>query len=81
MTMQRHREIGSRLYRLNEELTHLAVEVSNAEGVVSPVARRFDRLLSALLGLRSEMENAMFRRYPQDGDVRVYFPGQEANNG
>ena len=74
LPMFRHRALGKRLHELQAELTHLSVEIANAEGLTSPVAKMATRAAEALFELRAELENAMFRRYPSERSTAVYFP-------
>jgi hypothetical protein len=73
--LQRHVEIGMRLYEIQEELTHLTVELSNAY----PVSAKFPRAIrstgEALSRARSEGENQLSSEHPDQWRADVYYPG------
>jgi len=75
LSLERHKEIGKYLYRLQDEIGSLLSEISRAEGVSAMPTRNIEKVYSLLIKLRSGMENVMFRDYPKEGDIRIYYPG------
>gem|GEM_PF-3233018 len=74
LTLERHKELGRYFSRLQEEIGDLLCEVSHAEGKTTPT-RTLEKIYSLLARLRSQMETVLFRDYPKEGDIRIYFPG------
>jgi hypothetical protein len=77
IAMERHRELGERLFNLRSELVNLLCEVSLAEGKNAKATRRCRQLVDALDLTRSALEDAMFWAHPREADIHIYYPGHE----
>jgi len=77
ITVERHRQLGERLFNLRSELVNLLCEVSLAEGKNAKVTRRCRQLVDALDLVRIELENAMYVWHPNEADGDVYYPRHE----
>lgn len=66
LSLERHLAIGTWLNELQQEITHLAVEIPNAEGVNSKIAKKMDKLEQALSEVRTELENCMFKHHSKE---------------
>jgi hypothetical protein len=75
LSLERHVEIGMRLYEIQEELTHLTVELDNAY----PVSAKFPRAIrstgEALSRARSEEDNQLSSEHYGQWRADVYYPG------
>ena len=81
LTMERHRQLGERLFNLRSELIDLLHEVSLAEGKNAKATRRCRQLINALDLVRIELENAMYTWHPNEADGDVYYPKPERTTG
>lgn len=86
LSIERHRQIGRELARIQDWLTCLDVEIDNAyprKSRVSNLCYRLWRPGSVICQLRMELENRMFEEYPDDPSAitHVYFPGRERTVG
>jgi len=75
--MERHRQLGGRLFNLRSELIDLLREVSLAEGKNAKATRRRRQLIDALDLVRIELENAMYVWHPNEADGAIYYPRHE----
>jgi len=75
----RHKEIGLYLYRLNDEIGELLCEVSNAEGRNARITQNLEKIYQTIFKIRSQMENILFRDYPNQADIFIYYPGSSRN--
>jgi len=81
LTIERHRQLGGRLFNLRSELVNLLCEVSLAEGKNAKATRRCWRLINALDLVRIELESAMYVWHPGEADGDVYYPKPECTTG
>jgi len=77
LTMDQHRELGAHLKSARKALLPQRVLVPNTYGLNSPQSKVMARLISALDAAKCEMENQMFRDYPEVDDCSVYYGGKE----
>ena len=77
LTMERHRQLGGKLFNLRSELIDLLREVSLAEGKNAKVTRRCRQLIDALDWVRVELENTMYTWHPNEADGAIYYPRHE----
>jgi hypothetical protein len=77
LTIERHRQLGGRLFNLRSELIDLLYEVSLAEGKNARVTRRCRQLVDALDLVRIELESAMYTWHPNEANGDVYYPRPE----
>lgn len=77
IAMERHRELGKRLFDLRSELVDLLCEISLTEGKNARATRRCRQLVDALDWVRIELENAMYTWHPNEADGAVYYPRHE----
>jgi hypothetical protein len=83
ISYEEHLGWGPKLAALQNELTQLSVDVSNAAGKSSHIAALTFRVTRALSQLRCELDSELNRLVP-DGDSRtngileVYYPPQES---
>ncbi len=77
ITVERHRQLGGRLFNLRNELIDLLREVSLAEGKNAKVTRRCRQLIDALDWVRVELENTMYTWHPNEADGAIYYPRHE----
>jgi regulation of enolase protein 1 (concanavalin A-like superfamily) len=75
ISFERHKQIGTYLAVLHRQIGDLLVEVSRAEGTSASVTRNLEKVDWRLTQIRSQLENVMFRDYPKEGDIRIYYPG------
>jgi len=74
--LERHRELGEELYRINRSLGRLSCEISKSypvNGKLYRISRVLDRNMRKL---RSELDNVLAREQPQLTDsefVRIYY--------
>jgi len=81
LTMERHRQLGWRLFNLRSELVNLLCEISFAEGKNARVTRRCRQLIDALDLVRIELESTMYTWHPNEADGDVYYPKPERTTG
>lgn len=75
ISFERHKQIGTYLAVLHRQIGALLVEVSRAEGKSASVTRNLDKFYWRLTQIRSQLENVMFRDYPKEADIWIYYPG------
>jgi hypothetical protein len=80
LTMEQHREIGSTLHAMRDYCEHLSAIMGRAYPSRSPVLRSLSYVRMYLSKLRSELEDAMFKEHPNEGDLHVYYPHNMALN-
>lgn len=77
LTLAEHVEMGQALARVRDELTHRRVQLVNAypkSGPEGVPAQRLAAALEAVDKARCELDNALFREYPEEGETTVYYP-------
>jgi len=77
LTLERHKEIGQELYKMQLELGKIMLEVSNSYPLKNNALHLAGKTHSYLGRLRSVLESQMFIDYPNLGDdaLRIYYPG------
>jgi hypothetical protein len=75
LSLQRHLDIGRRLRELQQELTHLTVEVGNAYPLAAKFPQAIRRTSEALSRARSEGDNQLSDEHPQQWSASVSYPG------
>lgn len=79
LPLERHVEVGRRLYELHAELQALHVEVSRAYPVNSTQVRRLNSTCDRLNAARSALDDAVYREH--DGAcAHIYYPAGERWN-
>lgn len=73
LTMDEHRLLGVQLKSARKALLPQRVLVPNTYGRHSVVGKIMAKLIAALDAAKSEMENQMFRDYPEVDDCSVYY--------
>lgn len=74
ITRERHIELGDELHAMAEAITNLVAELSGAVPRISAAYASARKTSSALLALRSDLENLMLREHPDRADdLRIYF--------
>jgi hypothetical protein len=80
LTLEEHRELGLRLTAIRDELLHLGTQLSNAyprSGPEGVPGRRLHEARRAVDQARCELDHAMFREHPREGETTVYYPHPE----
>lgn len=57
-------EIGAQLKRIREELVAVLIQVSNSQGVSSPVTKMADRATNSVDSLRSQLDSVLCASLP-----------------
>ncbi|MEU5707891.1 hypothetical protein [Streptomyces flaveolus] len=76
LTEEEHAQIGRQLDRMQTELAHLNVKLSNAyplQGKDGVPLKKLAKVENTLRDLRYALENALLSDHPQ-ADTSVYFP-------
>ena len=79
LARDRHQKIGTALYKMQNALRDLQVEIGNTYSLNSKEIGLLDRAVSLMDQIRSELENRMFKEYP-DAPLRTYYPGGSPQN-
>ncbi|MFD3998658.1 hypothetical protein [Streptomyces sp. NPDC058548] len=77
LTLTEHVELGQALAQVRDELVWRSVQLANAypkSGPEGVPGKQLSAALEAVDKARCELENALFREYPKDGEVTVYYP-------
>jgi hypothetical protein len=61
---------------MNEELTHIAVELDRYYARTSPQLRRLNQVCDRLSSARSALDDAVIREH-EAGCAHIYYPGGE----
>lgn len=80
LTVEEHQQLGLRLAAIRDELLHLHVHLSGAYPRTGPEAmpaRKLDEARAAVDQARCELDHALFREHPNDGETTFYYPQQE----
>lgn len=80
LTFEEHAEMGLALASIRNELLHRHVQLANAyprSGQPAVPARKLDAAIGAIDEARSELEDALFREYPETAQTTVYYPQPE----
>ncbi|MFC8207978.1 hypothetical protein [[Kitasatospora] papulosa] len=80
LTAEEHQQLGLRLAAIRDELLHLGTYLSNAyprSGPEAVPARRLDEAREAVDQARCELDHAMFREHPRQGETTFYYPQTE----
>lgn len=64
LTEDEHKVIGTLLKRQDKEIRELLIDISHRYGVSSKPARLIEKLYHLHGKMRSEMDNQLFRDYP-----------------
>jgi hypothetical protein len=77
LTIEEHKNYGQFLTSVSAGLVRLVVDASFAEGTTSRAYKAADKANIAIQHLRSELEEVMVARYPQQPEreaLDVYYP-------
>ncbi|HBF82622.1 MAG TPA: hypothetical protein DD420_22625 [Streptomyces sp.] len=80
LTLEEHAALGLRLAAIRDELLHLHTQLSGAYPRTGPEAvpgRKLDMARRAVDQARCELDHAMFREHPVQGETTVYYPHPE----
>jgi len=72
-SLEMHLEIGRKLHQMNKELTLLTVSISESYPIGK--VKHVGRMLDELSELRSQHDCELFREFPKDAKVQIYYPG------
>lgn len=73
ITVERYHELGLRIRQLNDEFIHLCVEMGKHYPVQSKLNILLNKVERDLRNLRSEAEDQMFRDYPEQASIRIFY--------
>ena len=73
LTMQEHREYGTKFKQLNKYFITQICKVSNTYGHSKKISKIIAKCERCFMELRSEMENQCYRDYPQDANTHIYY--------
>ena len=80
LTIEEHQQLGLRLAAIRDELLHLGTDLMNAYPRSGPEAVPAQKLTAAREAVdqaRCELDNAMFREHPRQGETTFYYPQSE----
>lgn len=75
LTINQHKEIGCKLSQIRDELIHISPLIKNSYSFKK--SPKISSVISALDRLRSDMENLLFEDFPNEADIRIYYPIKE----
>jgi len=84
LTFERHRAIGKQLKDIRDDLTNLLVECSHAypnTGERGAQAKWLNRAYHNIDRARCSLDSRLFEDHPQEAEVGIYYPGNEAKHG
>jgi hypothetical protein len=80
LTLEEHQQLGLRLAAIRDELLHLHVQLENAyprSGLEAVPAQKLNVAYTAVDQARCELDHALFREHPRDGETAFYYPQTE----
>lgn len=75
LTLEQHKELGEKLHKMRNELVHISSMIKRS--YTFKRAPRISNVVSDLDRLRSDMENLLFEDFPNEADIRIYYPIKE----
>jgi hypothetical protein len=79
ITIEKHREIGAKLQKIQRFFGNLETDVSREQGKSCHAAKAAHAIYKKLTLLRSEMEGICYRAFPGEADIDVYYPDGPAD--
>ncbi|MFC9758866.1 hypothetical protein [Streptomyces sp. NPDC056921] len=80
LTVEEHTQLGQRLAVMRDELATLQVQLASAyprTGPAAAPARNLEKARKAIDEARSDLENALYREYPEQAATTIYHPHPE----
>ncbi|MEV7427004.1 hypothetical protein [Streptomyces sp. NPDC091212] len=80
LTLEEHEDLGRTLADIRDEVQHRVIQLANAyprTGMEGAAYRRLSKALTEIEAARTELDHAMFREHPSDGETTIYYPHQE----
>ncbi|WP_392838730.1 hypothetical protein [Streptomyces sp. LN500] len=80
LTFEEHTDLGLRLAAIRDELLHMHTQLANAyprTGLEGVPGRKLNQAREAVDEARCELDHALFREHPRQGETTVYYPHPE----
>jgi hypothetical protein len=72
-SLETHLEMGKKLHQMRKELVSVLMAMS--ESYPLEKVKHIGRILDELSQLRSDLDSSLFREFPQNAKVQIYYPG------
>lgn len=72
-SLETHLEIGKKLHQMRKELVSVSMVIHESYSLGK--IKHIGKVIDEIDRLRSDLDSSLFREFPKDAKVQIYYPG------